>query len=132
MTDAPASTGGDARTTAVCARSTLLLDEAELHANGVRKPRLRWLQDWRNGGSIERAWRNLHAAEIVLAEIVDLDQLASQLPAVRSMAQRVLACKDARRLAIEQRLIRQAVGGGERRGSTVRVNAVCVASTSRR
>ena len=103
--------------------SDLLLDEAELHANGVRKPRLRWLQDWRSGGSIERAWRNLHAAEILLAEIVDLDQLASQLPAVRSMAQRVLACKDARRLAIEQRLTdkrweaesAKADGSGERR-----------------
>ena len=122
MADA-ASAGSDARMAAVCARVHLLLDEAELHADGVRKPRLRWLQDWRNGGSIERAWRNLHAAEILLAEIVDLDQLASQLPAVRSMAQRVLACKDARRLAIEQRLTdkrweaesAKADGSGERR-----------------
>jgi hypothetical protein len=99
-----ASAASDARTATVCARVGLLLDEAEQHANGARKPRLGWLHDWRNGGSIERAWRNLHAAEILLAEIVDLDQLASQLPSVRSMAQRVLACKDARRLAIEQRL----------------------------
>ena len=29
--------------------------------------RERW-KDWRSGGSIERAWRNLHSAEILLAE----------------------------------------------------------------
>ena len=104
MTEA-SNTGSDARTAAVCERIGTLLDEAEHHATGTTcRRRLRLLQDWRSGGSIERAWRNLHAAEILLAEVVELDQLAAQLPAVRSMAQRVLAGKDARRIAIEQRL----------------------------
>ena len=104
MNDA-SSTGSDPRTVAVCEHIGRLLDDAEHHATGAdRGRRLRWLHDWRSGDSIERAWRSLHAAEILLAEVVELDQLAAQLPAVRSMAQRVLAPKDARRVAIDERL----------------------------
>ena len=105
MTDAAeAGAAVDGRMSVVCGRIRALLDDAEQHAHGVQRPRFRWLQDWRSGGSIERAWRNLHGAEILLAEIVDLDELASQRPAVRSMAQRVLSPTDARTIAIEQRL----------------------------
>ncbi len=55
-------------------------------------------------GPIERAWRDLHSAEILLAEVVALEELSSQRPAVRSLAKRVLPANDARSIAIEQRL----------------------------
>ena len=69
-----------------CVRIRSLAGRCRAARQGVPPAALRWLQDWRNGGSIERAWRNLHSAEILLADIVDLDELSSQRPAVRSMA----------------------------------------------
>ena len=128
-----ASTGSDARNDRrLRAQSTCCSTRPSITPTASGKPRLRWLQDWRNGGSIERAWRNLHAAEILLAEIVDLDQLASQLPAVRSMAQRVLALQGRPPPRHRAAAHRQAVGRGERQGRRFAVNAVSAASTSRR
>ena len=122
--------GTTSRTAAVCGRIRALLQDAEEHANGVRPARLRWLQDWRGGGPIERAWRNLHSAEILLAEVIGLGELSSQRPAVRSMAKRVLPAKDARSQAIEQWLSDKDVEQAPRSATTRRVRRSCVASTS--
>ena len=80
-----------------------LLDETKDQTAARPKLRRR-LKEWRGGGAIERAWRNLHSAEILLAEVVGLDELSSQRPAVISMAKRVLPSADARALAIQDRL----------------------------
>jgi hypothetical protein len=58
----------------------------------------------RTGGPIERAWRNLHGAEVLLAEVVSLEHLSSQRPAVLSLAKRILPARDPRTKAIEDRL----------------------------
>jgi hypothetical protein len=100
MTDeAEASATATRRTAAVCARIRQLLRDVE--AACAERTRLR---DWRSGGPIERAWRGLHSAEILLAEIVEIAELASQLPSVRSLAERVLPASDKRAIAIEKRL----------------------------
>ncbi len=95
------SAGGSARTDRLCARIEQLLTETKRQAQAKRRLRDR-LKDFRNGGPIERAWRNLHSAEVLLAEVVGMGELSSQRPAVRSMAKRVLPAKDARTQAIEQ------------------------------
>jgi hypothetical protein len=84
-------------------RITQLLDDTEQQAR-ARSKRLAWLKEWRSGGPIERAWRNIHSAEILLADVATIEELASQRPAIRSLAKRVLPAKDARAEAIEQRL----------------------------
>jgi hypothetical protein len=80
-----------------------LLDETEQQ---TRAKGQRWagLKEWRNGGPIERAWRNIHSAEILLADVAAIEELSSQRPAIRSLAKRVLPAKDARAVAIEKRL----------------------------
>ena len=93
--------GGDGRDERRCARIERLLEETKQQAQAKRNRRERW-KDWRDGGPIERAWRNVHSAEILLAEVIGLGELSSQRPAVRSMAKRVLPAKDARSQAIEQ------------------------------
>ncbi len=95
------SAGGDGRDERRCARIEQLLEETKQQAQAKRNLRERW-KDWRDGGPIERAWRNVHSAEILLAEVIGLGELSSQRPAVRSMAKRVLPAKDARSQAIEQ------------------------------
>ncbi|MDF2732757.1 MAG: hypothetical protein K0S92_1390 [Desertimonas sp.] len=65
---------------------------------------LRRASGWRGGGPIERAWRDLHSAEILLVDVVSLEELSSQRPSVRSMAARVLPGSDPRALAVEHRL----------------------------
>lgn len=92
---------GDSGRAERCARIEQLLVETKAQA-GVKQKRGRRLRDWRNGGPIERAWRNVHSAEVLLAEVVGLGELSSQRPAVRSLAKRVLPAKDARTQAIEQ------------------------------
>ena len=94
----PPAQGRDERR---CARIERLLEETKQQAQAKRNLRERW-KDWRNGGPIERGWRNVHSAEILLAEVIGLGELSSQRPAVRSMAKRVLPAKDARSQAIEQ------------------------------
>ena len=120
MADA-ASTGSDAvNDRRLRAMSTFCSMRPSTTPTAFASHALRWLDDWRNGGSIERAWRNLHAAEILLAEIVDLDQLASQLPAVRSMAQRG-AWREGRPPTRHRATAhRQAAGRGERQGRRFR------------
>jgi hypothetical protein len=96
---ATAPTPGIERT---CARIHRLLEDTREHASASGK--VRWPRGWRSGGPIERAWRDLHSAEILLVDVVGLEELSSQRPAVRSLAKRVLPADDARYLAIEQRL----------------------------
>lgn len=71
----------------------------------------RRLMDWRTGGSIERSWRNLHSADVLLAEVVGLGRLSSQRPRVCSLAKRVLPADDARTVAIKDRLSDEAWAG---------------------
>ena len=59
--------GGDGRDERRCARIERLLEETKQQAQAKRNRRERW-KDWRSGGPIERAWRNVHSAEILLAE----------------------------------------------------------------
>jgi hypothetical protein len=98
-----AAARGGARTTDVCGRIRELLEDTKEQAAAKAK-RLRRLKEWRGGGPIERAWRNLHSIEILLAEVVGLDELSSQRPAVLSMAKRVLPATDARAVAVQNRL----------------------------
>jgi hypothetical protein len=97
------ATGGSGRNERVCARIRQLLKDTKDQAQAKRRLRDR-LKDFRNGGPIERAWRNLHSAEVLLAEVVGMGELSSQRPAVRSMAKRVLPATDARTQAIEHSL----------------------------
>ncbi len=97
---------GDAGRAQRCERIRQLLDETTQQARANPTRRHRW-KDWRSGGPIERAWRNLHSAEVLLAEVVGMGELSSQRPAVRSLAKRVLPAKDARTLAIDEWLTDQ-------------------------
>ena len=124
------SASGDGRNERRCARIERLLEETKQQAQAKRNLRHRW-KDWRDGGPIERAWRNLHSAEILLAEVVGLGELSSQRPAVRSLAKRVLPAKDARSQAIEQWLSDKVWNKLPERDDTARSRS-CVASTSRR
>ena len=98
-----ATTTPTAGTERTCARIQRLLEDTREHARASRKL-LHRPGGWRSGGPIERAWRDLHSAEILLADVVGLEELASQRPAVRSLAKRVLPGNDPRSIAIEQRL----------------------------
>jgi len=80
-----------------------LLEDTREHATSSGSL-LRRAMRWRSGGPIERAWRDLHSAEILLVDVVSLEELSSQRPAVRSMAARVLPSTDPRAIAVEQRL----------------------------
>jgi hypothetical protein len=87
----------------VCQKVNELLERARKQAE-LRCGWSRRLRDWRTGGPIERAWRNLHGAEVLLAEVVSLEHLSSQRPAVLSLAKRILPTKDPRAKAIADRL----------------------------
>ncbi len=111
--------------------SEQLLEETKQQAQAKRNRRDRW-KDWRNGGPIERAWRNLHSAEILLAEVVGMGELSSQRPAVRSMAKRVLPAKDARTQAIDEWLTDKVWNKLHERRRHRPCLRSCGASTSRR
>jgi hypothetical protein len=87
----------------VCARITTLLQQTRDETT-AKLSLSRRFKEWRGGGPVERAWRNLHSVEILLAQVVGLYALSSQRPQVLSMAKRVLPPKDARTLAVQERL----------------------------
>ncbi|MEU4689974.1 hypothetical protein [Actinoplanes sp. NPDC023714] len=73
---------------------------------GARRRR-RWRDKWR-GTSVDRAYRNLHAAKVFLVDLLTKPELDALVPDVTTRLQMVLDRNDPRRMDAEQRLMKAA------------------------
>lgn len=83
------------------ALSNLRVDRASERLAMARAATLarRWpgrIRSWWNGSDIEAAWRNIHAAEVLLLQTASEDELSDKLPGVYACARAYLGDQDVR------------------------------------
>lgn len=70
-------------------------------------------RSWWTGADIERAWRSVHAAEALLADMQPTAAIRARYPGVLASARQLIRLDDERRIAIERWLSEPPSGGAD-------------------